>query len=449
MSSSNLTVLLALPPVILWKTVAYTLAREYPVCRQVIISELKGGTLNLANATSVNIFERLVAEPLRRLTTSGIKIPPDRLPVVIIDALDECGGLDGSNRQARKEILNCVAKWAKLAPGVKLIITSRAEQDIELAFSNIPHLPLEIPTGASVTSKTTEDIRRYIEDGFSKITHDNKIPGNWPGDQLIDDLVRRAQGVFIWAYTTLAFIDDVDPEYQLEMVRSGKLVSGNVHGLYRQILESSFPRTYPAERFKYVVGAIVVAQRQFTAMELGQLLGMELSTINGICKGLRTVLDNVDVIQFRHQSFVDFLIGSAGSTDDTPSDDDSTTCPERFHINVVDAHRRMFESSFRLMNKTLRFNICQIPSSFLRNDQLPLGHVESVISHPLAYACRFWGSHLENFESDVNVDLVNTFIQEHFLSWLEVLSVHQSLSDATRFLTRLVDRLPSTSEQVR
>ena len=44
-------------PVMLWKTVAYALACEYPVCREVIVSELKSGTLNLANATPSNIFE--------------------------------------------------------------------------------------------------------------------------------------------------------------------------------------------------------------------------------------------------------------------------------------------------------------------------------------------------------------------------------------------------------
>ena len=436
-------------PIDLWKTVAYCLACEYPVCREVIVSELKSRTLNLANATSINIFERLIAEPLRRLTASGTVISPDRLPVVVIDGLDECGGLDASSKQTRKEILKCVAEWAKLAPGVKLVITSRVEQDIELAFSRIPHVPLEIPTGASVTytSESTEDIRLYIKDGFRKIAHDNKIPGNWPGDELIEDLARRAQGVFIWASTALAFIDDVDPESQLEMVRSGKLPSGNVHGLYRQILESSFPRTYPPERFKSVVGVIVVAQRQFTDVELVHLLGMVSSAVNGVYKSLRTVLDSVDVIRFRHQSFVDFLIGSVEPSDNSPFDD-LTACPERFRINVADAHQHMFGVLFRFMNENLRFNICEIPSSFLYNDQLPPDHFESVISRPLAYACRFWGSHLENSQSVVNVNLVNTFIHEHLLSWLEVLSLDRSLPVAIPFLTCLVDRLPPTSEQV-
>ena len=219
-------------PVMLWKTVAYALAREYPVCRKVIVSKLKSGTLNLANATSSNIFEQLVAEPLRRLTASDTKINPDRLPVVVIDALDECGGLDGSSRQARKEILDCFAKWAKLAPGVKLIITSRAEQDIKQAFSTIPHTPLEIHIGDSATEVSGHNIQLYLRAKFKRIASDNEIVRDWPGDQIVTDLAQCAKGVFIWATTIMEFIEHRVPMHQLKVILNKKLPSGNVYGLY-------------------------------------------------------------------------------------------------------------------------------------------------------------------------------------------------------------------------
>ena len=74
----------------LWKKIAYELACEYPECRRAIVSKLKSRTPNLANATSREIFNQLVAEPLRQLTAPGSNVPRDRLPVIIIDALDEC-----------------------------------------------------------------------------------------------------------------------------------------------------------------------------------------------------------------------------------------------------------------------------------------------------------------------------------------------------------------------
>ena len=48
----------------LWQTIAYALACEYPECMKVIISKLKSRTLDLANATSRQIFNQLVAERL-------------------------------------------------------------------------------------------------------------------------------------------------------------------------------------------------------------------------------------------------------------------------------------------------------------------------------------------------------------------------------------------------
>ena len=91
--------------------------------------------------------------------------------------------------------------------------------------------------------------------------------------------------------------------------------------------------------------------------------------IRGVQKCLRTVLDDIDVMRFRHQSFVDFLTSAPVQTNDSPTYD-PTACPERFHIDIAAAHGRVCDSLFRVMNKELRFNICQIPSSFMHNGTL-------------------------------------------------------------------------------
>ena len=95
----------------LWKTFAYALALEYPECRKAIVSKLKSRTLDLDNATSRQIFNQLVAESLRQLTAPNSNVPRDRFPVIIIDALDECGGLEGSSWKACKDVLDCLADW--------------------------------------------------------------------------------------------------------------------------------------------------------------------------------------------------------------------------------------------------------------------------------------------------------------------------------------------------
>ena len=216
-------------------------------------------------------------------------------------------------------------------------------------FSTIPHTPLEIHTGESVTRMSTHDIQLYMKAKFKRIASNNEMVGDWPGDEIVADLARRAQGDFIWATTVIKFIEGGIPKHQLEVVRNKTLPSGNVYGLYRQILESSFPQKYDLERFLDVVSAIVVAQQQFTPAELGELLGMDVDEINNIRKRLRTVLDDVDVVRFKHQSFVDFLTSSAQQTTDSPLSD-QPTCPERFRITVSEANGRLCESLFTVMH---------------------------------------------------------------------------------------------------
>ena len=433
---------------ILWQTIAYALACEYPDCRRVIVDKLKSGTLNLANATSTQIFRQLIAEPLRSLTSGDTKTPANRLPVIVIDALDECGGLEHSSWKARKDILDCFRDWQKLAPGVKLIVTSRVEQDIKLTFSNVPHTPLEILTGSSVTEISTNDIQLYMKAEFSEIARLRGLSDNWPGLEIITHLSSLAKGVFIYAVTALKFIDDPNPRAQLKSILDGRLRTGDVYGLYRQILESSFPHAHMSNDFQVVVGAIVVLQQNFTATELDELLDVMPGTVNGIRIGLRTVLDDVAEIRFRHQSFVDFLTYDANESSNA-DEEDQTVCPARFRINVAIAHGRLCGSLFQMMCAKLHFNICNFPSSFLRNDQLPRGHCEDAIGRSLAYACKFWGFHLSRTQSELNLDLVHIFIHDKLLYWIEGLGGLGSLIVAVPSLTSLEQRLSSSPEQVR
>ena len=88
----------------------------------------------------------------------------------------------------------------KLAPGVKLIVTSRAEQDIMQVFENTPHTPLAISTGTSVTEASTNDIELYLKHEFKQIATRNMISGDWSGDKIITDLAHHAEGVFLSYY---------------------------------------------------------------------------------------------------------------------------------------------------------------------------------------------------------------------------------------------------------
>ena len=87
----------ATSPIDLWCTVAYELAYRYHACRDVIISNLKNEGFNLTNATARDVFQELVVPSQQRLTELLKDFPVDCLPVFVIDALDECGGLSSTS----------------------------------------------------------------------------------------------------------------------------------------------------------------------------------------------------------------------------------------------------------------------------------------------------------------------------------------------------------------
>ena len=79
------------------------------------------------------MFQELVVPSLRRLAESLKDFPMDCLPVFIIDALDECGGLSNTSGTlaARQEVMSQILQWSKLVPGFKLVVTSQPDCDIQ------------------------------------------------------------------------------------------------------------------------------------------------------------------------------------------------------------------------------------------------------------------------------------------------------------------------------
>ena len=72
-------------PVSIWRTIAFDLSREYPSTRSAIVAKLKDNEIDLENTDAEELFRSLVEEPLKQSSD----VPPGRLPVVVIDAMDE------------------------------------------------------------------------------------------------------------------------------------------------------------------------------------------------------------------------------------------------------------------------------------------------------------------------------------------------------------------------
>src|ERR1700722_3003860 len=421
-------------PAALWRTVAFDLAQNDSFFAERLIQTLKERRVDPTRADIKSHFKYLVEDPLtvslaKREATPRVQngvTNAMRSPIVVLDALDECGS-DPSQSTQRQFLMDTIIKWSRLHPSFKLIITSR-DQHITRSFREVcHHIPLE--TGDLVRNETISDIRIFFERRFADIASQYSSLQSWPGTSIIQRLTDRAAGMFIWAETVIGFLQQGPPNKQLDVILAGTFrEEGDViDQLYEQILRCSFQNVNVLDTFKRVVGAIVLAKTPLHRDGLKHFLGEqedELS-IDFILLKLSSVITTRTTdgrIQVNHLSFSEFVC-------------DPKRCKE-FAINPTTHSQIMTLACLRIMKEGLRFNICQLETSHFRNDDLDLtDRVKKAIPSHLSYACSFWAEHLQSTVLEVDtLNEVRDFMQIRLLYWLEVLSLIKKVATALRAL---------------
>jgi hypothetical protein len=323
---------------VLWRKVAVDFARQYPNVRRVIIAKLQTTKEDFTTQGIEELFRTLIQGPLLK---SG-DIQTERLSVVLIDALDECGGLDEMNSQDREQLVQTLRLWPNVPKKFKLIVTSRNETDIDDAFLEIPHYPIEIPSSGAVV---LSDIHHFLQVRLHSIAtrYRKSLPSGWPESSVIDELTRKAQGLFIWAETVVKFISKGIPQTRLRQILDGQ-ETVDLSDLYSLILNISFPDpdSEIIDLFHSVVGSIIMARKPLSVSSIAHLLSIDEMMVTNICTRLQSVLDSGGLLQFKHQSFVDFMLDEARNR-------------SRFFIDRDHANHQLSLSCLRTLKKELRF----------------------------------------------------------------------------------------------
>ncbi|KIK20558.1 hypothetical protein PISMIDRAFT_682253, partial [Pisolithus microcarpus 441] len=97
-----------------------------------------------------------------------------------------------------------------------------------------------------------------------------------------------------------------------------------------------------------------------------------------------------------------------------------------YSIDASDAKDMAF-TTLRILRDNLRFNICELESSYLANTEVPdlSERIDKKIPPHLSYSCQFWAQHLEKTEFDLELagqvrDIVGS---EKIMFWMEILSL--------------------------
>ncbi|KAG8780670.1 hypothetical protein FRC15_009348 [Serendipita sp. 397] len=410
----------------LWRTVAYDLAR-HPTIRKTLATRMKKEEIDLETPNIDVLFQQLIQDSLTKVED----IPIEQSPIVVIDALDECGGLEGQRAKDRKDLIRTLDSWSQLPRNFKLIVTSREESDITRLFSRTQPHTIELSTGEKTDAQSKEDIQSFLRIEFQTIAerYPESLSADWPGSKIIEDLAVKAGGLFIWASTAIKLVEAGEPEEQLKQALSGK-GTGDMNGLYVQVINTSFPSpsVQVVQNLLSVVGTVIVAKEPLRLSAVAQLLSIAKSAAEHICTGLQSVMESREELRFRHQSFVDFLLD--------PGSDASN-----FSISLGKAHEALASRCLKIMRDELRFNIGNIESSYTLNDEIPglESRLEKCISPHLLYASRFWTTHLEEVSPSPEVlEDVRYFLRNQFLFWLEVISLHQLVNGGVVILLVLL-----------
>ena len=212
-------------------------------------------------------FKKLILDPLLSLEILKQEGPI----IVLLDALDECGVL--GKRTALLDVLS--SGFGKRLPMMRLIITSRAEQDIVQAFNpeKRPHiftLPLDIRSTSG-----DADIRMFLQKTFSEIP-DDEFQALWRKKDACTLLAQQAGGHFIWASTACEFIKEYPVARLNDVLEARNSVPASsdaetdLDSLYKIALASSIgPRRRDIKSdVRSLLGTVIVAKEPLSISTL-------------------------------------------------------------------------------------------------------------------------------------------------------------------------------------
>ncbi|KAF9544649.1 hypothetical protein CPC08DRAFT_402242 [Agrocybe pediades] len=363
--------------------------------------------------------------------------------VLVIDALDEC-----ESASETRLFLETLIKLVHRFP-VKFIIASRPEPIIVTKMQSSGFSPSTIHLHDIEQALVEADIRKYLEEALTSMSP-------VPSESVLDELARRSGKLFIYAATVARYVNPevVKPnssKRRLEAIIgiSASPISNlryrDIDDLYTTILEAGFDlNAYEFEELEnaaVIVRTVLCAMEPMTIKAMSSLLAFEQEEVENILSRFQSVLHVQEgptgLVSILHASFPDFLFDKSRSL--------------RFHCNLGEFHASLSGFCFDVMHKELRFNICDLETSFLFDSDVPnlQQKIEENISDALFYSCKYWGNHLVkgNFAEDIHTKLV-CFLETCLLFWMEVLNVKRHMTTGPKLLSNALRWLKETTGEL-
>ncbi|KAL3952672.1 hypothetical protein ACCO45_012615 [Purpureocillium lilacinum] len=370
-------------------------------------------------------FDKLVWQPLSMLASDS----SSPIPIVVLDALDECE--DEKDIKLMFRLLSRAAKGQSAR--LKVFLTSRPELPIRLGFKEMEgeyqNLRLHEISQHVITHDITiffhEELQRIRREYNSTVREERQLSGGWPGASELITLVHMAIPLFIFATTVCRFIGDRRlgaPDKQLaKILLRASVERSQLAATYLPVLENMVDgktlnqREESVRAFRIIVGGIVILASPLSVPALAQILGVSKEDIEDKLDMLHSVLSIPETaeapVRLLHLSFRDFLV-EPGQRAENP-----------FWVDEKETHQVMAAHCLRVL-ECLQQDMCDIKAPGTFRSAIEQHRIEASIPSAVQYACLHWVYHLQNGAAPArHCDQVMSFLERHFLHWIESLSL--------------------------
>lgn len=280
----------------LFATIAYQLAHSVPEFSPPLQQALEADKLILGRNMATQ-FQKLLVEPFSQIQDL------ETLPVVVLDGLDEC-----EDYKIHQQILRLFIKSIERHElPIRLLISSRPEAHIREILqcdeASVTCQGLEL-----IADQAAYDgIRKYLRDEFNRVHVQNRSRGVdlgavWPNPEVLEHLVRKSSGIFIYAATVIRFVED---EYSHPIDRLDAILTldpkscAPLDDLYTQILSAAGTPEDQQLRVLYGIsnsGPLAL----MAAEEIDRFLRFRPGTCRLALRGLHSILHVPPISLTRH-----------------------------------------------------------------------------------------------------------------------------------------------------
>ncbi|KAJ6544478.1 quinon protein alcohol dehydrogenase-like superfamily [Mycena capillaripes] len=275
-----------------------------------------------------------------------------------------------------------------------------------------------------------DDIRTYISAQMLIIKDQYPdLPSDWPGIDAVDSLVQLAHGLFIWAAVACSYIQAYQPARRIQTLLSSPSVLGlaedSLNNLYAMAIRDAGPWHTDdfAKDMHDLLAVIIISQNPQTLRGLQDMMGIDDVRASDLVSRLQSILkkDEDGLIRALHPSVRNYLVGS-------PRCDPGSA----WFLDEEAEHIVMAMRCIKHLNKTLKRNMMSVSD--------PAADPQSLLPLPdaMAYACVSWVYHVCRVELTAEfATTIHGFLSQHFLHWVEALSILGQSRNAIRWLDQL------------